>query len=122
MHVSSVISAFRHTLQVLHLDVLKLDRVWISVLAFCCLVLVSPSPGADWASAIPSPLLDVDDVQDSAGPRGRNGARNGLQVPKTDVRALASPGGSTVELEHKLSSSRHDVSMHQCIKKEKKNK
>jgi hypothetical protein len=89
MHVSSVTSAFRHTLQVLHLDVLKVDRVWISVLAFCYLVFVSPPPGADWASVTPSSSSRC-----SAGPRGRNGAG-----PSKPGRKYCRAGAQTEQLQ-----------------------
>jgi hypothetical protein len=65
-------------LQVLHLDVLKVDRVLHLPLVFCCLASLSPPPPvAGWASATPSPLLDASHI------------RNG-QALRPDVRALAS--------------------------------
>ena len=63
MHVSCVSSAIRRILQVLHPDVLKVDRVLHLSPYFCCLASVSPPPtSVGWAfeleaqaGAAPSP-------------------------------------------------------------------
>jgi len=54
-HVSSVSSTFRHMLQVLHLDVLKINQVLhLPRRFFYCLTSVfSLPPGAGWASSVP---------------------------------------------------------------------
>jgi hypothetical protein len=71
MHVSTVLSDFRHMLQILHLDVLK-SRLGVA----------SPSSlsttGASWASAAPSRRH---------GPRvdARNDAANGIELNLFDM-------------------------------------
>jgi hypothetical protein len=68
-HVSSISSVFRRILQVLHLDVLKVDRVLHlsspSAASPRCLLLL-PAPVGH--PPLPPPLLDASDVRDSAGP------------------------------------------------------
>jgi hypothetical protein len=55
-------------LQVLHLDVLKVDRV-LYLLAFCCLDSVSPHlPTLARHPSSSLPLVDADDVQGDADP------------------------------------------------------
>jgi hypothetical protein len=55
MHVSSVSFAFRHMLQVLHLNVLKVDWVLhISPRLLLPRLGVSPPPSAGWTSAVSS--------------------------------------------------------------------
>ena len=61
MHVSCVSSAIRRILQVLHPDVLKVDRVLHLSPYFCCLASVSHLPDTGWASTVPPLLLDAGD-------------------------------------------------------------
>jgi hypothetical protein len=88
MHISSVSSAFRRMLQVLRLNVSKVDRV---------LHFSSPSVGSPRCPILllapaghqppPPSLLDVGDVQDGKGPHGRAKRRGkmtigmGIQTP-----------------------------------------
>jgi hypothetical protein len=63
MHVSSVSDAFIRMLQMLHLDVLKID--WVLHLYPCFLLplLGVSSPGAGWHPPHPPPLLYFGDVR-----------------------------------------------------------
>jgi hypothetical protein len=67
MYVSSVSSAFRHMLQVLSLDVSKVDKV-LHLPRFLLPCSVSPPPSAEWALPY-SPLLNAGDVQNYVGAR-----------------------------------------------------
>jgi hypothetical protein len=70
MHVSSVSSAFRRMLTVLHLDVSKVDRVFASPssLAIACLGVSSSSRHWVRHPSSPPPLLDDGKVRDGACP------------------------------------------------------
>ena len=75
MHVSSFSSALRRMLQVLHLNVSKVDRV-LHLLAFSRLASVSPPPPAPARHPPPPPsLLDVGDFRGGVGPWARETAR-----------------------------------------------
>ena len=91
MHVSSVSSVFRRMLQVLCLNVSKVDGCCISLLAFCCLASVSPPLSVVWASATPSPLLDAGGVRDGAALH-RHAKQGGKQTAGVSVRKPCSCG------------------------------
>jgi hypothetical protein len=107
-HVSSVSSAFRRILQVLHLDVLKVDRVLhlssspSAASPRCLLLLLAPVEHPP----PPSPLLDASDVQDSAGPAWAHktaretdcGAWAFRRPVHPDVRMLANPKYAPTDL------------------------
>jgi hypothetical protein len=107
-HVSSVLFAFRRILQVLHLDVLKIDRVLhlssspSAASPRCLLLLLAPVRHPP-----PSPpLLDAGDVRDSAGPAWVHktaremdcGARAFGRPVHPDVRVLANPKYAPTDL------------------------
>jgi len=96
MHVLSVSSVLRRMLQVLHLDVSKVNRVLHLSLRSAaspqCLLLLPtpvrhPNQRRRWALA-PSPLLDVGDVQDDVR-RTKQSADAGVRTPVYNASTTA---------------------------------
>jgi hypothetical protein len=86
-HVSSASSIFRRVLQVLYLDVSKVDKMLHLLLTFCCLVSVSPPPGARWAFE-PEAQVTFVAFRVARAPVRVGGAKQSVDA---DVRALALP-------------------------------
>ena len=86
MHVSSVSTVFRHMLQVLCLDILKVDRMLHLSPRFLLLPALARHP------LPPPPLLDAGGVRGSTAARG-HAKRGGKQTVGASVR-MPRPGAS----------------------------
>ena len=89
----SVSSVFRRILQLLHLDVLKVDMVLHLLPYFLLPSSVSPPPpDVDWASTAPSPSFSVLVTFERHGPHvgARNRVRNNYRRERLDIWPLAS--------------------------------